>query len=63
LHALLTIFLRIAAQQSVLFVMEDLPWVAPSTVALQNYGSFDLFTRDLITTDEIKHYVSKTPMR
>jgi 2-methylisocitrate lyase-like PEP mutase family enzyme len=32
-------------------------------VELQNYGSFDLFTRDIITTDEIKHYVSKTPMR
>jgi 2-methylisocitrate lyase-like PEP mutase family enzyme len=32
-------------------------------VELQNYGSFDLFTRDIITTDEIKRYVSKTPMR
>ena len=32
-------------------------------VELQNYGSFDLFTRDIITTDEIKQYVSKTPMR
>jgi 2-methylisocitrate lyase-like PEP mutase family enzyme len=30
---------------------------------LQNYGSFDLFTRDLITPDEIKQYVSKIPMR
>jgi 2-methylisocitrate lyase-like PEP mutase family enzyme len=30
---------------------------------LQNYGSFDLFTRDMITTDEIKQYVSKTPMK
>ena len=29
-------------------------------VELQNYGSFDLFTRDIITTDEIKHAVSKT---
>jgi class 3 adenylate cyclase/predicted ATPase len=32
LHALLTIFLRIAAQQPVLFVMEDLHWVDPSTL-------------------------------
>src|SRR5712691_7486059 len=34
LHALLTILLRIAAQQPVLFVMEDLHWVDPSTVEL-----------------------------
>ena len=34
LHALLTILLRIAAQQPVLFVMEDLHWVDPSTLAL-----------------------------
>jgi predicted ATPase len=34
LHALLTIFLRIAAQQPVLFVMEDLHWVDPSTLEL-----------------------------
>jgi predicted ATPase/class 3 adenylate cyclase len=33
LYALLTILLRIAAQQPVLFVMEDLHWVDPSTVA------------------------------
>ncbi len=26
-------------------------------VELQNYGSFDLFTRDMITTDEIRQYV------
>jgi hypothetical protein len=32
-------------------------------VELQNYGSFDLFTRDMITTDEIKQFVSKEPMR
>jgi predicted ATPase len=32
LHALLTIMLRIAAQQPVLFVMEDLHWVDPSTL-------------------------------
>jgi 2-methylisocitrate lyase-like PEP mutase family enzyme len=32
-------------------------------VELQNYGSFDLCTRDIITSDEIKQYVSKTPMR
>src|ERR687888_2256805 len=32
LHALLTILLRIAAQQPVLFVMEDLHWVNPSTL-------------------------------
>jgi predicted ATPase len=31
LHALLTVLLRIAAQQPVLFVMEDLHWVDPST--------------------------------
>jgi TOMM system kinase/cyclase fusion protein len=34
LHALLTIMLRIAAQQPVLFVMEDLQWVDPSTLEL-----------------------------
>ena len=32
LDALLTIFLRIAAQQPVLFVVEDLHWVDPSTL-------------------------------
>ena len=32
LHALLTIVLRLAAQQPVLFVMEDLHWVDPSTL-------------------------------
>ena len=32
LHALLTILLRIAAQQPVLLVMEDLHWVDPSTL-------------------------------
>src|SRR2546427_8026487 len=32
LHALLTIVLRTAAQQPVLFVMEDLHWVDPSTL-------------------------------
>jgi TOMM system kinase/cyclase fusion protein len=32
LHALLAILLRIAAQQPVLFVMEDLHWVDPSTL-------------------------------
>src|SRR4029434_7725825 len=34
LQFLLTIFLRIAAQQPVLFVMEDLHWVDPSTLEL-----------------------------
>jgi class 3 adenylate cyclase/predicted ATPase len=34
LHALLTILLRIAAQQPVLFVMEDLHWIDPSTLEL-----------------------------
>jgi predicted ATPase len=34
LHALLTILLRIAAQQPVLFVMEDLHWGDPSTLEL-----------------------------
>ena len=32
LHALLTILLKIAAQQPVLFVMEDLHWVDPTTL-------------------------------
>ena len=34
LEALLTILLRMAAQQPVLFVMEDLHWVDPSTLEL-----------------------------
>src|SRR5216683_7616818 len=34
LHALLTILLRIAAQQPLLFVVEDLHWVDPSTLEL-----------------------------
>ena len=34
LRALLTILLKIAAQQPVLFVMEDLHWVDPSTLEL-----------------------------
>ena len=34
LHALLMILLRIAAQQPMLFVMEDLHWVDPSTLEL-----------------------------
>jgi TOMM system kinase/cyclase fusion protein len=34
LHALLTILRRIAAQQPVLFVMEDLHWVDPTTLEL-----------------------------
>jgi TOMM system kinase/cyclase fusion protein len=34
LHALLTIFVRIATQQPVLFVMEDLHWVDPTTLEL-----------------------------
>jgi predicted ATPase len=34
LHTLLTIFLRIAAQQPVLFVMEDLHWIDPTTLEL-----------------------------
>lgn len=32
-------------------------------VELQNYGSFDLFTRDMITGDEIRQYLNKEPMR
>jgi len=32
LHALLTVMLRIAAQQPILFVMEDLHWVDPTTL-------------------------------
>src|SRR5262249_10142808 len=34
LHAFLTIFLRVAAQQPLLFVMEGLHWVDPSTLEL-----------------------------
>jgi predicted ATPase len=34
LHALLTILRRIAAQQPLLFVMEDLHWIDPSTLEL-----------------------------
>src|SRR5207302_7726793 len=34
LHAFLTIFLRTAAQQPVLFVMEDLHWIDPTTLEL-----------------------------
>src|SRR4030095_10094007 len=34
LHALITIFVRIATQQPMLFVMEDLHWVDPTTLAL-----------------------------
>src|SRR6266702_2998332 len=34
LHTLLTIMVRIAAQQPVLFVMEDLHWVDPTTLEL-----------------------------
>src|SRR5207244_13515930 len=34
LHALLTILLRIAVHQPVLFVMEDLHWIDPSTLDL-----------------------------
>jgi TOMM system kinase/cyclase fusion protein len=37
LHALLTILLRIAAQQHVLFVMEDLHWIDPTTLAFLHY--------------------------
>ena len=36
LHALLTTLLRIAAQQLLLFVMEDLHWVDPTTLELLN---------------------------
>ena len=32
-------------------------------VELQNYGSLDLFRRDMITNDEILQYVSKEPMK
>src|SRR5206468_10455420 len=34
LHAFLTIMLRIAAQQPMLFVMEDLHWIDPTTLEL-----------------------------
>ena len=36
LHALLTILLRIATQQPLLFIMEDLHWVDPTTLELLN---------------------------
>ena len=29
---------------------------------LRNHGSFDAFTRDMITSDEVKAYLSKEPM-
>ena len=32
-------------------------------VELQSYGSFDLFTRDVLTSGEIRKYLSKEPMR
>ncbi len=32
-------------------------------VELQNYGSLDVFRRDMITNDEILQYVSKEPMK
>ena len=44
LHALLTILLRIAAQQPVLFVMEDLHWVDPSTLELALHKNPDFST-------------------
>ncbi len=31
-------------------------------VDLQHYSSFDALTRDMITTDEIRAYLSKEPM-
>jgi predicted ATPase len=34
LHAFMTIFMRVATQQPLLFVMEDLHWVDPSTLEL-----------------------------
>src|SRR5499426_374287 len=34
LHAFMTIFMRVAARQPLLFVMEDLHWVDPSTLEL-----------------------------
>jgi TOMM system kinase/cyclase fusion protein len=37
LHALLTTLLRIAAQQPLLFVMEDLHWVDPSTLEFLSF--------------------------
>jgi class 3 adenylate cyclase/DNA-binding winged helix-turn-helix (wHTH) protein len=37
LHTLLTILLRMAAQQPVLFVMEDLHWVDPSTLEFLSF--------------------------
>jgi predicted ATPase len=36
LHALLTILLRVAAQQPLLFIMEDLHWVDPTTLELRS---------------------------
>src|SRR5499433_3084294 len=37
LHALLTVMLRIAAQQPMLFVMEDLHWVDPTTLEFLSF--------------------------
>jgi 2-methylisocitrate lyase-like PEP mutase family enzyme len=31
-------------------------------VDLQNYGSFDAFTRDMITMDEVREYIRREPM-
>jgi 2-methylisocitrate lyase-like PEP mutase family enzyme len=43
-------------------------WAALTTmrniaVDLQNYGSFDAFTRDMITMDEVRTYIRQEPMR
>ena len=45
-----------------------LMWAALTTmrniaVGLQNYGSFEPFTRDMISSDDIRAYLSKEPMR
>jgi hypothetical protein len=42
-------------------------WAALTTmrsiaVDLQNYGSFDAFTRDMITMDEVRAYIRREPM-
>jgi 2-methylisocitrate lyase-like PEP mutase family enzyme len=45
-----------------------LMWAALTTmrniaVGLQNYGSFEPFTQDMISSDDIRAYLSKEPMR
>jgi hypothetical protein len=56
LHALLTVMLRIAAQQPVLFVMEDLHWVDPTTLEF-----LSLLTFPMCHCDQISCWLPRTP--